>query len=80
MTSIDDLRNDYRVFDMAVFDWVATILLSGVISYYNDWDIYQFFGITVVIVLMAIMIHYVTDTPTMLNYYLNISYKPDRKQ
>ena len=77
-TTIDTLRQP-KIFNMAIFDWIATLAIIYAIAYYsqpsstNFWTYYItlcFIGI-----LCAIFIHWYLDIPTMFNYYLGINTK-----
>jgi hypothetical protein len=78
-TTIDFIRS-YRVFGMAVFDWVSTILSVLFLRWYFPsivvWS-YSPFMIVVGVVAFVVSIHYLTGTPTMLNYYIGLSSKPE---
>jgi hypothetical protein len=77
MTIIDKLRKP-RIFGLAIFDWVFSLLglfligkflikLNGI----REWIIFTIFWI-----LLGIVVHMVMKIPTMLNYYLGLSEKP----
>jgi hypothetical protein len=69
-----------KIAGMAVFDWLATAAVAGTIStvshkinpmYHSDSA--MFVAVFVVLIFIAISVHYITDTPTMLNAYLGIN-------
>lgn len=77
---IDRLRIP-KIFDMSVFDWVASLLGAIIIGYY-------FFKIKTITTLipwlifwtfLGVIIHKIFGIPTMLGYYLGLSTKPIRK-
>lgn len=70
---IAELRK-YRLFDMAVFDWVATILGTLLLSRVLGTC---FVGTLVVMIILAIIVHAVLKIPTMLNAYLGLAKKED---
>lgn len=76
MSVISQLRS-YRFLEMAIFDWVATALGAFLIQRYwltNVSFLPIFFGFTI----LGIFIHYLLAIPTMFNYYLGLSEKPQR--
>jgi succinate dehydrogenase/fumarate reductase cytochrome b subunit len=73
MSIITDLRK-YRAFDMAIFDWVATligaILLSRVIGI-------NFGALFLIMIILAIIVHAALGIPTMFNAYIGLAKKED---
>lgn len=73
MAVIAELRK-HRIFGMAIFDWVATmigaLLLSRAIGT-------CFAGTFVILVIVAIITHAAFGIPTMLNVYLDLAKKED---
>ena len=82
MLTIDKLRKP-KILDMAIFDWVATALaaavIGGIIRKVNPGTSYGCASITVfvILILIAIVVHYERGIPTMLNAYLGIARKED---
>lgn len=77
-STIDTLRQP-KIFNMAIFDWIATLIVIYVIAYYsqpissNFWSYYL--GLCFIGVLLAIVIHWYFSIPTMFNYYLGLNTK-----
>jgi len=77
---IDTMRSP-RVFGMAIFDWTLTLFAAYIVGKFllklngsHQWGVFILFWI-----LLGIMAHVVTKTPTMMNYYLGLSTKPQSK-
>ena len=80
MSLIEKLRKP-KIFDMALFDWVASILLTLYISYkYNDdkYDNIIFIKSLIIMIIFAVSIHYIFNIDTKFNYYLGLSNDPKR--
>jgi len=80
MNIIEQLRKP-KIFKMALFDWIMTILITYYISYkYNNnkYDNIIFIKFLLMMILFAISIHYIFNIDTKLNYYLGISNDPKR--
>lgn len=75
-TLIDRLRGP-KIFNMAVFDWVATIIGACIICYfyYGSISLPNTLFILVLLILVAIIVHYIFKIPTMLNAYLGLNSK-----
>jgi hypothetical protein len=78
---IDYLRS-FRIFGLAIFDWITSLLGAFIIGKYllkidetRIWIIYIIFWI-----LFGILIHWYLKIDTMLGYYLGINAKPKIKQ
>lgn len=76
-TTIDKLRQP-KLFNMAIFDWIATIFFIYIIAYYtsssnNFWT--YFATLCFIGILCAIFVHWYFNIPTMFNYYLGINTK-----
>jgi len=80
MTLIKTLRTP-KLFNIAIFDCVATLISAILIGKY----IFKFnniFDMTIWIIIVfafGVFIHYLFDINTMVGYYLGINDKPDRK-
>lgn len=72
-TTIDKLREP-KIANMAAFDWIATAIVALGISKVSD---VHFIIVFVVMVIIAIVVHIATGTPTMLNHYLGINTKEE---
>jgi hypothetical protein len=78
-TVVDIIRKP-RVFDMPLFDWVASLAGAFVLGYFLGirsvvyWILWilawTFFGVAV---------HYIIGVDTMFGYYLGLNPKPKRK-
>jgi hypothetical protein len=76
MSLIKTLRQP-KLFDMAIFDFSATFLAAYLVHKYlkiecSLWSVFAGF------VGVGVLVHILTETPTMLNYYLGLSEKPIR--
>jgi hypothetical protein len=74
MSAIAKLRS-VHVADMAVFDWVATLL--GAIVLAKMMGTSHVAGVFVALVIVAIIAHKAFDVPTRLNSYLGLAKKED---
>lgn len=57
------------VYDFVIFDNVATIAAAAAIHWYAG----SFVVVLIVLYLGAVFVHWLTSTPTMLNYYLGLN-------
>ena len=78
-TGIQKLRQP-KIFNMSIFDWVATFLGSMIIQKYLYYkkikkSILQVF---IYFILIGIFIHKIMKVDTMFGYYLGINKKPIR--
>ena len=72
---IDRLRGP-KIFNMAIFDWVCTIIAAWIIAAaYSDNTLKSFVYILIILVILAILVHKIFNIPTMLNYYLGLNTK-----
>lgn len=65
-----------KIFNMALFDWVATLVSAIFINYLYQPDninIYTSLKIFIILIILAIIVHYIFDIPTMLNYYIGLA-------
>jgi hypothetical protein len=73
MSIINQLRRP-KFFNMAIFDFLMTFLVAILIWKYFDYKSYsELFLIFLFLIIIAIVVHWITNTPTMLNYYLGIN-------
>jgi hypothetical protein len=77
---IDTMRTP-KIFGMALFDWTFSLLGAFIFGRYilklsgtGQWIAFILFWI-----LLGIVAHVMTKTPTMMNYYLGLSDKPKSK-
>jgi len=80
MNIIEKLRKP-KILDMALFDWIISILVTLYISYKinnNKYDNIIFIKSLFIMIILAITIHYIFNIDTKLNYYLGISNNPKR--
>lgn len=73
----------YKIFGMAIFDWISTFLAGLLLTYLLDkyvfiknnfWELYVWTMIFLII--LAIFVHKIMGVDTMLNYYLGLNPKP----
>lgn len=73
MSVIANLR-EYRIFGMAIFDWVATMAGALLLSRITKTCFISSF---IILTMLAIVIHAAFGIPTMLNVYLGLAEKND---
>ncbi len=73
---IDKLRR-FKIFEMAIFDWVITFIGIYLIKWW--FPDYGFIQLSIGIIMLGIVVHYVLNVPTMLGYYLGLNQPPIRK-
>jgi uncharacterized membrane protein YcaP (DUF421 family) len=80
-TTIDYLRKP-KVLDMAIFDWVGSLLIAFAvgrwlfhISSVSGWVIF-----IIVWTMMGVLVHYLVGVNTMFGYYLGLNPKPKRSE
>lgn len=74
MVSIEDLRSlKDPLFNMVVFDWVATVLSAIIIRAIFGAPIID---TLIILLILSIVLHVVFDIPTKTNYYLGLSKDP----
>lgn len=80
MTVINILRTP-KIFNIAIFDCLATILFGLIIGKYilNIKNTFIMIIWIIALFIFGIIIHYLFGIKTMLGYYLGINDKPDRK-
>lgn len=72
---IDWLRKP-KVRNMSIFDWVATFLGAMVLAYFlygKNTNLSTILILFTGLVALGIIVHKLTSTPTMLNYYLGLN-------
>lgn len=74
--TIDYLRRP-KVANMALFDWVATFGVVFLLTWLIDGKAETFLVLAVVAIMLFVIIHKATSTPTMFNYYLGLNNKED---
>jgi hypothetical protein len=80
MSLIEKLRKP-KIFDMALFDWTMSILITLYISYkYNNdkYDNIIFLKSLFIMVILAVSIHFIFNIDTKFNYYLGLNDNPKR--
>jgi uncharacterized membrane protein YcaP (DUF421 family) len=72
---IDRLRGP-KIAEMALFDWVATAAVAAVIGVFSKST---HVGVVsfIMLILIAIILHYYLGIPTMFNAYLGLALKKD---
>ena len=82
MTTIEQIREQKIPWTggMVVFDWIATLMGAPLLAYllYGTTD--PWLLMFVVLIVISIPLHVVTDTPTVTNYYLGLSDHPQRSK
>ena len=75
-TTIETLRS-YRVLDMALFDWVMSLLGAFALGFYvfglktlQGWSAFVVGWIA-----FGVIVHYVVGVPTQFGYYLGLNEK-----
>ena len=78
-STIDQLRQ-YRIAEMAIFDWVTSLLGAIIIGYYllKLRSIIHWIVWIIIWILFGIIVHLLFGVDTMLGYYLGINKKPIR--
>lgn len=83
MTVINSLRS-FRIGGIALFDVLATIVSSFVLSAFifdgRKKIMMATMIISILLIIMAIPIHYFLGVKTMLNYYIGLSERPDKEK
>lgn len=78
-STIQGLRKP-KVFDMSIFDWIASLLLAAIFGYFLKlrgfaWVLLIFFWI-----LFGVVVHLYFGIDTMLGYYIGLNPKPIREE
>lgn len=66
----------FRIANMAIFDWVATILGALAVSAYFH---YNFVIVLLILLIVSIVLHKLLDVKTYTNYYIGFDDEPDTK-
>jgi hypothetical protein len=74
MLSLKMLRS-FKIFNIAIFDLLGTFMVTYVFHIFMEFK-HPLWMSMVCSILLGVIVHMVTDTPTMLNYYLGLSNKP----
>lgn len=80
-TLIQQLREP-RLFGMVVFDWSLTLLgaylLTNIVySYYKEIKFPKlYFGITIILLVLAVFLHWLFGINTMMGYYMGLNQMP----
>jgi uncharacterized membrane protein YcaP (DUF421 family) len=75
MSTIGKLRGP-KIADMAIFDWAATGIVAAVIGGVVG-NASAGILIFIILILIAVITHFVLGIPTMLNVYLGLACKKD---
>jgi type IV secretory pathway TrbD component len=77
---IDKIRS-YRIFGLAIFDWLLALISGLLIGYFilrlTSW-IHMLLWI-ILWFIIGIVVHKILKVPTMLGYYLRLNEKPVEK-
>jgi biotin transporter BioY len=67
----------YRLINIALFDVIATLLVSVILSRFikGSWNNKHMFFTFIIMMVIGILVHAIMGIPTMLNYYLGINIK-----
>jgi hypothetical protein len=65
----------YKLLDIAVFDVIMTFLFAVVLQKYYIKKI-NIITLFLILIIIAIFVHYIFNIPTKLNYYLSLSKDP----
>lgn len=80
MNTLQKLRGP-KIFGMAIFDWVATIVATVLFAYFtyrkpNPLEYWQYFLLVfVAVIAVALVAHNISGTPTQFGYYLGLNQK-----
>jgi hypothetical protein len=80
MSLLQYLRS-FRIFEIALFDLIASIIgLYYILRFIQPNQSNEFYWswVAVLVLPLSVISHLLTDTPTMLNYYLGLSPPPIR--
>ena len=76
MNIINELRK-FRILNIAIFDVVATLLSAYIIHHY--FHLKNHIGYTFIFAMvLAIVVHWLFEIPTTLNYWIGLGDKPVR--
>jgi hypothetical protein len=80
-TFVDVLRGP-KIYDMSIFDWVASLLGELALGYYivglrSVWALTLWM---VACVILGVGVHKLLGVDTMFGYYLGLNAKPDRSK
>jgi hypothetical protein len=65
----------YKLLDIAIFDVVMTFIFAIILQKYYAKNT-NIMTVFLILIIIAIFIHYIFNIPTKLNYYLNLSKDP----
>ena len=63
------MLRSFRIAGMAVFDWMATLIVAVIVSFYTR---YSTLAIFTALILISIPLHYVFGVDTVSNRFLGI--------
>lgn len=79
--TITSLRANYRLFDMALFDWIGTFIGANLVAKVLQRIVSPSIS-TLSVVLLApligVLVHVLVGQDTMFNYYLGLNAMPKR--
>ena len=67
----------YRIWGMAIFDWVLTLIGAYILNWYV-FPRERYWKVLILTVFIGIVTHRVMGIPTMFNYYLGVGEMPER--
>lgn len=80
-TLIDYLRSP-KILDMALFDWLASLLFAFIIGRYmiHIRTVIQWIVWIILWIAFGVVVHIAVGVPTMFGYYLGLNARPPRKE
>ena len=77
MSIVTELRK-YKLFDIAMFDVIATFIGAFILwKYSNKTSINELLIIFILFLILGVIVHKVFKIPTMGNYYLGLNTKEE---
>lgn len=67
----------YRIFNMAIFDWVATLIGAYLLNLFL-FHKFEYWKVALGTIILGIIVHKILGVRTMFNYYLGLGEKPIR--
>jgi len=77
-TALDRVRQP-KLFDMSIFDWVASLSGAVLLGWMIQVKGISWIGFLLAWILFGVVVHSAFGVKTMLGYYLGLNEKPIRK-